>query len=144
MAPKAAKPGYSYDVAFSFAGTERPLAEEIATIVRDNGFSVFYDSFYPEQLWGKDLVATFDRIYRKESRYCIMFLSKEYSERMWTTHERRSATARALQERGKEYILPVKVEDVDIDGLTPTVGHVSVAEYSAQQIADLLIGKLKG
>ena len=143
VGPKATKGGYSYDVAFSFAGTERPLAEEIATIVRNSGFSVFYDSFYPEQLWGKDLVATFDRIYRKESRYCVMFLSKEYAERMWTTHERRSATARALQERGNEYILPVKVEDVDIDGLAPTVGHVSISEYSAQQIADLLIGKLK-
>ncbi len=135
---------YPYDVAFSFAGTERQLAEEIATIVKDKGFNVFYDSFYPEQLWGKDLVVLFDRIYRKESRYCIMFLSKEYAERMWTTHERRSATARALQERGNEYILPVMVEDVDVDGLSPTVGHVSVAEYSPQQIANLLIGKLNG
>lgn len=138
-----AKSGYQYDVAFSFAGTERPLAEEIATIVRESGFSVFYDNFYPEQLWGKDLIATFDRIYRKESRYCVMFLSKEYADRMWTTHERRSATARALQERGNEYILPVKIEAVDIDGLAPTVGHVSIAEYSAKQIADLIINKLK-
>jgi hypothetical protein len=144
VASKVANPGYVYDVAFSFAGTERKLAEEIATIVRGNGFSVFYDSFYPEQLWGKDLVATFDRIYRKESRYCIMFISSEYALRIWTSHERRSATARALQERGKEYILPVRVEDMDIDGLPPSVGHVSVAEYSTQQIADLLVKKLKG
>jgi hypothetical protein len=137
------KSGYKYDVAFSFAGTERSLAEEIASIVRKSGFSVFYDSFYPEQLWGKDLVATFDRIYRKESRYCVMFLSREYADRMWTTHERKSATARALQERGNAYILPVKVEDVDIDGLTPTIGYVSLAEKSPEQIAELLIGMLK-
>ena len=137
-----AKSGYQYDVAFSFAGTERALAEEIATIVSKNGFSVFYDNFYPEQLWGKDLVATFDRIYRKESRYCVMFLSKEYADRMWTTHERRSATARALQERGNEYILPVKIEEVDIDGFAPTVGYISICDYSAQQIADLLVNKL--
>ncbi|MDP3006063.1 TIR domain-containing protein [Methylotenera sp.] len=135
---------YRYDVAFSFAGTERTLVEEIATILKDNGFNVFYDNFYPEQLWGKDLVATFDRIYRKESRYCIMFLSQEYADRMWTTHERRSATARALQEKGNEYILPVKIDDVDIDGLAPTLGYVSAASYSAQKIADLLMSKLKG
>jgi len=134
--------GYPFDVAFSFAGTERQLAEEIATIVRDAGFRVFYDNFYPEQLWGQDLVAKFDRIYRKESRFCVMFISKEYRDRIWTTHERRSATARALQERGNEYILPVKVEDVDIDGLAPTVGHVSLADYTAAQIADLLVKKL--
>jgi hypothetical protein len=133
---------HTYDVAFSFAGTERKLAEEIATIVRSAGFSVFYDNFYPEQLWGQDLVATFDRIYRKESRFCVMFLSQEYKDRIWTTHERRSATARALQERGAEYILPVKVEEVDIDGLMPTVGYVSSAEMSPAQIATLLIKKL--
>ncbi len=103
---------------------------------------MFYDNFYPEQLWGKDLVALFDRIYRKDSRYCAMFLSCEYRDRIWTTHERRSATARALQERGNEYILPVKVESVDIDGLAPTVGHVSLAEMAPAQIADLLIKKL--
>jgi hypothetical protein len=60
---------------------------------------------------------------------------------MWTTHERRSATARALQDHGNEYILPVKVEEVDIDGLAPTVGYVSLAELSPAQIADLLIKK---
>lgn len=134
--------GHLYDVAFSFAGTERALAEEIATLVRNAGFKVFYDNFYPEQLWGKDLVALFDRIYRKDSRYCVMFLSGEYRDRIWTTHERRSATARALQERGNEYILPVKVENVDIDGMAPTVGHVSLTEMSPTQIADLLIKKL--
>lgn len=134
--------GHIYDVAFSFAGTERALAEEIATLVRDAGFKVFYDSFYPEQLWGKDLVALFDRIYRKESRYCVMFLSGEYRDRIWTSHERRSATARALQERGTEYILPVKVEDVDIDGLAPTVGYISLAELAPSRIAELLIRKL--
>lgn len=134
--------GHVYDVAFSFAGTERKLVEEIATIVRDAGFTVFYDNFYPEQLWGQDLVATFDRIYRKESKFCVMFLSQEYKDRIWTTHERRSATARALQERGAEYILPVKVENVDIDGLVPTVGYVSIAELSPAQIAALLIKKL--
>lgn len=135
--------GYQYDVAFSFAGTERSLAEKIATLVKEKGFSVFYDNFYPEQLWGKDLVATFDRIYRKESRYCVMFLSQEYADRMWTTHERKSATARALQERGNAYILPVKVEDIDIDGLTPTTGYVSLSESSPEQIAELLISMLK-
>ena len=72
-----------------------------------------------------------------------MFLSREYADRMWTTHERKSATARALQERGNAYILPVKVEDVDIDGLTPTIGYVSLAEKSPEQIAELLIGMLK-
>jgi hypothetical protein len=133
-----------FDVALSFAGTERQHAEELAKRVRDAGFEVFYDGFYPEQLWGKDLASFFDRIYRKESRFCVMFVSREYADRMWTTHERRSAQARALQERGLEYILPIRVDDTDLDGLPPTIGHLSLREHSVNRIADLLIKKLKG
>ncbi len=58
-----------FDVAISFAGTERHLAEKLAQIVREAGFEVFYDAFYPEQLWGKDLIEFFDHVYRKASHF---------------------------------------------------------------------------
>ncbi len=132
-----------FDVALSFAGTERHYAEKLATRVRNAGFEVFYDAFYPEQLWGKDLPSFFDRIYRKDSRFCVMFVSREYAERMWTTHERRSAQARAVEEKGGEYILPIRIDETDLDGLPPTVGHVSLKESSIEQIADLLVNKLR-
>ena len=90
----------AFDVAISFAGTERKFAQELATMVKDSGFSVFYDDFYPEYLWGKNFTDTFDEIFRKRARYCVIFVSKEYAERMWTNHERQSAQARALQEKG--------------------------------------------
>lgn len=133
-----------FDVALSYAGTERQHAEELAKRVRGAGFEVFYDGFYPEQLWGKDLASFFDRVYRKDSRFCVMFVSHEYAERMWTTHERRSAQARAVQEKGREYILPVRVDNTDLDGLPPTVGYLSLKEYTVEQIADLLVKKLRG
>lgn len=41
---------YKYDVALSFAGTERPLSEKLAKLLRENGIEVFYDAFYPEHL----------------------------------------------------------------------------------------------
>ncbi len=114
----------AFDVAISFAGTEREYARQLAELIRANGFKVFYDDFYPEQLWGMDLVAFFDRIYRKASKYCVMFISAEYGNRIWTTHERRSAQARALQEKGREYILPIRVDQTDLDGLPPTIGYL--------------------
>ena len=144
-ASNATKPNkpYKYDVAISFAGPERPLAEEVAKNLRSATLEVFYDNFYPEQLWGKDLAAEFDRIYRKESRFCLMFVSAEYARRIWTTHERRSALSRMVQENGKEYILPVRVDDTDLDGLPPTIGYISIANYSTEAIGKLLIAKLK-
>src|SRR5262249_8912654 len=54
MAFDAALPS-NFDVAISFAGTERELAEKLAEILRAAGITVFYDNFYPEHLWGKNL-----------------------------------------------------------------------------------------
>jgi hypothetical protein len=133
---------YKYDVALTFAGTDRESAESLADGVRRAGFSVFYDDYYREQLWGKDLVAYFDRVYRKESRYCVMFISKEYAERMWCVLERRSALAR-LAEQGDTYLLPIRVDNTDLDGVPPTIGRVSLQEHSIGHIEELLIKRLQ-
>jgi hypothetical protein len=37
--------------------------------MKGEGFAVFYDSFYPETLWGKNLIEFFDDIYRKQAQY---------------------------------------------------------------------------
>ncbi len=75
------------------------------------------------------MISHFDRIYRKESRYCVMFVSDEYAKRMWTKVERRSALARAATDES-EYILPIRVDETDIEGLPPTVAYLSVSNKS--------------
>lgn len=67
-AKKNLAPPY-FDVAIPFAGTERPQAVELANLLKAAGRSVFYDEIYPEYLWGKNLVDTFDEIFRKRARY---------------------------------------------------------------------------
>lgn len=131
-----------FDIALSFAGTNRAEAEQLANIVREAGFTVFYDQFYPEELWGKDLFVLFDEIYRKRSRYCVMFVSEDYIARDWTNHERRSAQARALQAKGAEYILPIKVDEAELPGMTPTIGYLPLADLGIEKIAQLLLKKL--
>ena len=140
----AGSTGYEYDVAISFAGSDRSLAEWLAKTVREAGFRVFYDDYYPEKLWGKNLIESFDDVYRKKSLYCVIFVSPEYVERMWTNYERQSAQARALAEKGKEYILPIEVEPAELPGLPPTTGYLSLKKYSLERIAQILIEKLKG
>lgn len=131
----------SFDVAISFAGSERGHALKLAEIVRNAGYAVFYDDFYPEQLWGKNLVIFFDEIFRKKARFCVMFVSAEYQQRKWTSHEARSAQARALEEKGNEYILPVRVDGTELEGLLPTVGYVPL-ESGVEKIGEMLIKKL--
>ena len=70
-----------------------------------------------------------------------MFVSEEYRDRKWTSHELRSAQARALEEKGQEYILPIKVDDIELDGLRPTIGYVPIGQ-GIETIAELLIKKL--
>jgi hypothetical protein len=66
-------------------------------------------------LWGKDLYEHLDWIYQKAARYCVLFASEAYANKVWTTHERRSAQARALQSN-QEYVLPVRFDDTEIPG----------------------------
>jgi len=143
VSPKRKINGLKYDVALSFAGSDREIAEALANGLRQNDVEVFYDRFYSEHLWGKDLTIEFDNIYRKESRYCVIFISQEYVHRMWTINERRSALARFLQERGKDYILPIKVEEVDLPGLPPTIGYLDLKSYPINEITEILLRKLR-
>ena len=130
----------TFDVAVSFAGTERAEAEKLAGILREAGYAVFYDNFYPEQLWGKNLAIFFDEIFRKRARFCVMFVSKEYRDRKWTIHEARSAQARALEEKGNDYILPIRVDDIELEGLLPTIGYVPM-NAGIERIGDMLVRK---
>lgn len=139
--PPAATIPDNFDVAISFAGTERESALKLAETLRDAGYAVFYDDFFPEQLWGKNLAIFFDEIFRKKARFCVMFISKEYRQRVWTIHEARSAQARAVAEKGNEYILPIQVDETELEGLLPTIGYVPIT-VGIEKIGAMLIKKL--
>ena len=93
--------------------------------------------------WGAKIRWFFDHVYRKRSRFCVTFISKEFAERIRTNHERRSAQARALEEKSNEYILPVRIDETELPGMLPTTGYVPAAQYSIEQIAGMVIRKLR-
>lgn len=130
-----------YDVALSFAGEQRAYVEQIATGLKDAGVSVFYDTFERADLWGKNLVDHLAGIYQKRSRYVVMFVSKEYVEKAWTTHERQHAQARALLAQ-EEFILPARFDDTEVPGMTTTVGYVDLRRTSATELVQLILRKL--
>src|SRR4051812_11380806 len=94
-----------YDVAFSFAGEDRKYVEEAASEALHLGVHVFYDRYEQSELWGANLFTRLDEVYRRQARYCVVFISSHYKRKLWASHELRSAQARAL-EQGMEYILP--------------------------------------
>jgi hypothetical protein len=69
-------------------------------------------------------------------------ISQAYKDREWTNHELRSAQARALQEKGNDYILPIRIDETDLDGLPPNLGYLSI-ELGTDEISRLLVRKLQ-
>ena len=140
MKNRLMKKVYKYDVALSFAGEDREYVEKIAKGLKKNGISVFYDKFETASLWGKDLYQYLSHIYKDNARYCVIFISESYKNKAWTKHELRNAQNRAFLEN-KEYILPIFLENVELDGLNDTTGQLNTFEFSESEIVDLIIEK---
>jgi hypothetical protein len=132
-----------YDVALSFAGEDRQDAEALANLLKSGGHSVFYDKYERAQLWGKDLYVHLSSVYKDKAHYCVMFLSEHYVRKLWPTHERQNAQARAFQE-SQEYILPVRIDDTEIPGILPTVGYLDLRSMTIEEIYQALVEKLSG
>ena len=132
-----------YDACISYAGEQSDYAQRIFDNLRSKGITVFFDKFYEGKLWGRDLSEYFMNVYYKQSKYCIMLISKEYVSKAWPTHERRSAIARNIEEMG-EYILPVRFDKSEVPGLPPTIKYLDATKKGPEEIAALFIGKLQG
>src|SRR5437868_3074585 len=104
---------YAYDVALSYAGEDRKYAEELADILKQRDVKVFYDKYEKSTLWGQNLYSYLSDLYQNRARYCVLFLSQHYAEKVWTTREREAAQARALKEQ-EAYILPIRLDNTDI------------------------------
>jgi hypothetical protein len=135
------KPVDHYDIALSFAGENRDYVEEVANGLKAAGVNVFYDRFETAKLWGKNLIDHLANVYQN-SRYVVMFVSKEYVEKAWTTHERTHAQDRALFAQ-EEYILPARFDDTPVPGMTSTVAFQDLRHTTPQQLVDLILTKLQ-
>ena len=132
---------FDYDVALSYAAEDRTYVGQIAARLRELGVRLFYDEYATAELWGNDLYALLDDIYRKRARFAVVFVSCHYASKPWTQHERQSAQARALIEVGP-YILPVRLDDSELPGLRPTVSYIDARTTPAERLVWLIQQKL--
>ena len=133
---------FEYDVVLSFAGEDRGTVESYSKILATRGIRFFLDSDKEAELWGADLYVKLDEIYRLKAMFCVMFISRHYAEKRWTSHERKSAQARAFKEN-REYILPVRLDDTEIPGVPETVGYIDLRKTSVNHLAELTEEKIR-
>ncbi|MCB0535211.1 MAG: TIR domain-containing protein, partial [Saprospiraceae bacterium] len=131
-----------YDVAFSFAGENRAYVEATTSELINMGVRVFYDNHEKTGLWGKDLFQHLDKIYRYYAKFCVVFISKSYSEKGWTNHELKSAQAREF-DGIQEYILPVRFDNTELPGLRPTIAYQNANKLTPKELAYLIKMKVK-
>jgi hypothetical protein len=134
---------FDYEIAFSFAGEDRAVVEELADKLVRDGIRVFYDAYEKAQLWGKDLYQHLQVVYRDKAQYCVIFVSASYADKLWPRHELKQAQARAFKEN-REYILPVRLDDTDIPGLNATVGYIDLRQHTLEELRTLIQKKLFG
>ena len=135
---------YEYEVALSFAGEDRQFAEAVAKGLRQVGVKVFYDDFYAEELWGEDLAVKLREVYHSSSQFCIMIISEYYVDKIWPSHERQQAIERMIRERGKAYVLPVRLDGFngEVPGLSGAISYLAVRSSDHQKIVDAFLRKV--
>jgi TIR domain len=142
LSDPAAEPcQFDYDVALSFAGEDREYVHAVARSLKNAGVLVFYDGFEEASLWGKNLFDHLTEVYNKRARYCIIFGSVHYAQKIWPNAERQAAQARALRSKA-EYVLPARFDDTEIPGVLDAVGYIDLRHKSPEELAALFLSKL--
>ena len=83
-----------YDVALSFAGEDRPLAEALFLELTDRELEVFYDKNEQHRIAGNDLEEYLAPIYASEAAYVVVLVSASYPKKIWTKFESDQFAAR--------------------------------------------------
>ncbi len=133
--------GNAYEVVLSFAGENRVYVDQVAKILRESDIALFYDNYEEVTLWGKNLTEHLHKVYSNLARYCVMFISQHYAEKVWPTHERRSALEKAIKSK-EEYILPARFDDTEIPGLNKDISYIDLRKKTPKDFAALIIQKL--
>lgn len=76
-----------YDFALSFAGSDRDIAESLASALQDREIEVFYDYNEQHRILTEDVEEYLRPIYQSEARYVVVLLGPDYPRRIWTKME---------------------------------------------------------
>ena len=132
---------FEYDVAISYAKENQEIVEQIALKLTENNVRVFYDAFEKSRMWGKKLSTYFRKTFGEKACFVLVFVSKEYSIKDWTSFEFKIARDEA-KIRQTEFILPVRLDNTVLFGLPDDIAHLSLKTEGIEGIVNAIIDKL--
>ena len=133
---------YKYDVAFSCAEEDLPVAQQIAASFREYGISYYLYTEHLAEHLGEDIFRISLDKYESEARYFLMLVSETYVKKHWSNIERQ--IAQTVKRNGEAYILPIHIgENVPkVDGLGENIVYLKWKNDPAE-IARLIVEKKK-
>ena len=133
------KQSYEFDFSISFAGPDRPVADELAQKLAQRGLVVFYDEFYTSRLLGKQLDREFEWTFGRGTRFFVPLISRSYRERAWPQLEWAIACKEA--QHREDFILPLRLDDTPLLGMPDSVGFLDLRQLAIDRVVDILADK---
>jgi len=134
-----------YDIALSFAGSDRVFASKLFDELKKRQVSVFYDHNEQYRIVAQDLEEYLGPIYRTESLFVVAILGKDYPDRVWTCFE-----SDEFHERiSKGEVVAILMPGERFAGLDRTrrIGVISLSKSSdalaeINRVVEMLVAKL--
>lgn len=99
-----------YDFAFSFAGEDRSIVDDIKKELTD--FEIFYDMDHNAELCGNDLYQYLRNIYLNQAKYVVCFFSQSYRKKVWTNLEFAAVKERFMATFfASDFLIPIILDD---------------------------------
>lgn len=136
------KSEFLYDVALSFAGEDRQIVSSIFDILKKKRIRIYFDQTAQSTMIGSDLRARLKEVYGKQSRYCVVFSSRDYARKEYTLLELETILEREST-KDPGCLIRVKLDSVTLPGYSDRRVFIDGQDTSAETIAQLILSKLE-
>lgn len=138
MENQDAETHYEFEAALSFAGEDRTFVSQVAKFLKDKKINIYYDDNDKHNIVSQNVPNRLQEIFTHKSRRCIIFISKYYYEKKYTMFEWECAQERFLNQ--KDYIIPVKLDDIPIKGIPEIFGHIDARGRTPEDVGNEILG----
>lgn len=133
---------FRFDFAISYAGEEEGIAEDLFRLLHDKGAKVFFAKNEKVYLFGKGLTSELDLIFGPHTKFVIPIVSGHYLQKYWPKYEFKTAK-REGRKRGFEFILPIRIDDVSLEGLAKDVVYIDFRKEGLLDTVEIMMRKLR-
>lgn len=131
-----------YEIAVSYASEQRYYVEQFVNYFKQMKIAIYYDKDEQSQMLGTLLHEKLQEIYTEDTKYRVIFLSKNYINKPITKMESEYILADNVYNKHKLYIF--KFDDTTLPGLNINFVYSTLKEYpNPKDYAELIYMSMK-